>query len=226
VSVLLATRRPANLPGMLRQVAAQDHPAVELVLALHGDEWDDAAVARDIAAATEERDLPVTVLRLPAEVPLGGLLGAATQRASGAFVAKMDDDDGYAPQHLSDLVIAQRWSGAQVTGKPAEFTYLRDRDLTLRVQTITETYGSFVAGGTLLIDRGTLLAAGGWRPLRSVVDRTLLRRIMDDGGLVYRTQGVGYTYVRGTGDHTFDTDEDRYLDKAIQQWPGRNPVAG
>lgn len=225
VSVLLATRRPANLPTMLRQIAAQDHPQVELVLALHGDEWDDSWVAGQIAAATAERDLPVTVLRLPTPVPLGGLLGAATLRASGTFVAKMDDDDGYEPQHLSDLVMAQRWSGAQVTGKPAEFTYLRDRDVTLRVQTITETYGSFVAGGTLLIDKAALMAAGGWRPLRSVVDRTMLRRVMDDGGLVYRTQGIGYTYVRGTGDHTFDTDEDRYLEKAIQEWPGRHVPA-
>jgi hypothetical protein len=89
------------------------------------------------------------------------------------------------------------------------------------VATVTETYGTFVAGGTLLVDRAALLASGGWRPVRSVVDRTMLRRIMDHGALVYRTQGIGYTYVRGSGDHTFVTDEERYLERAVQEWPGR-----
>ena len=164
---------------------------------------------------------PVTVVELDSSLTLGEALQACSDRAGGALITKMDDDDVYGPEHIWDLVLAREYSGAQVVGKALDWIYVESEDTTVfRPTYAAERYADFVAGGTMLISRADLLSVGGWRPVPKSVDRALLDRVLADGGLVYRTHGLGYVYVRHSAGHTASVSDAHFLTKVAQQYPG------
>ena len=193
VSVLLASRRPHLLATALANVGRQSWPRLELVLALHGAGFgDDDPVRR---AAGPAMDFPHTVrlLRLDAQLPLGAVLNAASEAATGTLLAKMDDDDLYGPDHILDLVLAHGYSGAELVGKCPATVYLARPDRTVRCRrSPSETWSRSITGGTMLIARSDLLRAGGWRRAPRHVDRALVDDVLSAGGAVYRTHDEGY----------------------------------
>ena len=210
-----------RLVDVLADLRAQTYPNLEVVLGLHGVDLD--ARQRDLV---RESGLSVTLVAIPGELTLGEALAAATRRASGSFVTKVDDDDRYGPEHIWDLVLARHYSGATVAGRAAEFVYLTTYDTTIRRRVANETYTDVVAGGTILIGRGDLEHVGGWRPVPRSVDRALLDRVRAAGGLVYRTHSFGFIYTRHRDGHTWDPGERYFLRDPVRHWPGLPPWSG
>lgn len=222
VSVLLATRRPQFLEYALDSVAKQTYPRLELIIALHGEGFDDAAL--QIA----EFPRPSKMLRLPASEPLGAVLNDAAQAADGALLAKMDDDDVYDADHIWDLALAHNYSGAQLVGKWQEFVYLTASDRTIywRDGHSERYHSSALAGGTFLISRHAFDRAGGWRNVPASVDTFLVEDVLRSGGRVYRTHGFGYMMVRHGFRHTWnsrDGSDDDLLAIAARVWRGFRP---
>ncbi len=223
VSALLATKRPQMLDFALRQVARQRGAEVELVIAAHGFEPDRDAVRRALG------DRPHQVLTFDDATFFGDVLTAAAHAASSEVVLKVDDDDWYSPDAVHDLAMARRFSGADVVGMPSEFVYLHanaDReDLTVRRNHPSELFARFVAGGTLLLDRGLLGSLGDFRRVRRFVDAQLLAGVEAAGGRIYRTHGLGYVLRRtGTG-HTWQRDDEEFRrpDIVASEWKGFRP---
>jgi hypothetical protein len=227
VSVLLPTRRPEHLAFALRQVARQRGGGagvdlqLELVLATHGHDPD----RRVLDAARELADLSVTTLTVPGDEPLGALLNLAAERAGGDLLLKMDDDDWYGPDFVTDLLMAREHSGADITGAMAEFVYVEPLDLTVRRRDATESYRPIVAGGTMMLARDALASVGGFRPMRRHVDAGLLSAVRAAGGSVYRTHGHGYLLRRGSTGHTWDPGLPYFVSRSrtSQQWRGFRP---
>lgn len=224
VSVLLSTHRPERLAHALAMVRRQDYPHLQLVLVLHMDEASIAQHAPTVRAMLEEWDGEWVLIGMPPERTLGHALIAASARADGELLVKMDDDDYYADAHIWDLVLARMYSGAQIVGKALDWVYLAGADTTVFRPTYpAERFARFVAGGTMLISAGDLAQVGGWRPVPRSVDRALLDRVLDSGGLVYRTHGLGYVYVRHAPDGSANTSQvhqDHFLTKTTAQYPG------
>ncbi|MBB6351117.1 glycosyltransferase [Nonomuraea muscovyensis] len=221
-SVLLATRRPAMVRFALDQVARQRDARLEVVLALHDVPRDHPEVAAAIAAF----DRPLTVYEAGREEIFGAVLNHAAARASGSFLLKMDDDDWYGPDFLSDLLLAHSYSGAQVVGTVPEFVYLASIDVTVHRRQVTEQITSFVAGGTILVERSAFQAVGGFRPLRRSVDTQFQEALQAAGGQIYRTHGLGYILRRGpAADHTWQEPIGTFLQRNRQQWRGFRPSA-
>ena len=217
VSVVLVTHRPDHLEHAFRQVAALRYPRLEIVVGAHGDRVD----ATRVWELAQDVPHPVTVVAIDGARTLGEALQACSDRAEGALVTKMDDDDHYGPDHVWDLVLARQYSGAQVVGKALDWVYLESQDTTVfRPTYAAEKYADFVAGGTMLISRADLAAVGGWRPVPKSVDRALLDRVLADGGLVYRTHGIGYVYVRHSAGHTASVRDEHFLTKTTATHPG------
>jgi hypothetical protein len=192
VTMILATHRPDFLHRIVEMLSQQTYPVLELVVLTHGFDLDD-----HIGSHLSELRYPVIHQELPSHVNLGEVLAVGTSLASGELITKIDDDDFYGPEHVWDLVIARMYSGAQIVGKALDHIYLAAQDRTVfRPTYAAEKYADFVAGGTMLISQGDLRSVGGWRPVPKSVDRALLDRVAQHGGLVYRTHGRGYIYVR------------------------------
>ncbi|WP_152476890.1 glycosyltransferase [Nocardiopsis salina] len=211
VSVLLVTRRPEMLGFALRQVARQRSVRMELVVVLHGFDRDHPAARRELEWF-RSCGHALTVVEAPTLLPLGSLLNRAVHRAHGTVLAKMDDDDWYGPDHLADLLLARRYSGADVVGNAAEFVYLQELDLTIRrIQQDHERVSAHVGGGTLLFDRRIWEEVGGFRPLSCGEDSALLGAVVRAGGRVYRTHGCNYVLRRKGRGHTWGVGAGHFL---------------
>jgi Glycosyltransferase like family 2 len=220
VSAVLVTRRPYYVARVVADLVAQSYPNLEIVVGLHGVELD-----HDARAQLRSCPIPVEVAEIPAAVSFGAALAMATRAARGSLITKVDDDDRYGPEHVWDLVLARSYSGAAVVGKVAEFVHLAAYDATVQRRMASETYTDVVAGGTILISRGDLDDAGGWRPLARAVDRALLDRVLDSGALVYRTHGFGYVYSRHSEGHTWDPGNRYFLLNPLRHWSGLPPFS-
>ena len=213
VSVLLATKRPTHLDHALQNIANQTYEPLEVVVALHGDGFEDAAVDRAIARL----DIPVTVRRVDGSAPLGLVLRIATDAASGDFVTKMDDDDVYDALHIGDLMTAYEFSGAELVGKYHEVNYLADSDQTVEVQRgLGERYALHVSGAALLMARQDLYRFGGWQRVPGREDSALADDVLRGGGSVYRTHGAGFICIRHGQHHghTWEASDDYQTDRA------------
>ncbi|WP_374456932.1 hypothetical protein [Nocardioides sp.] len=219
VSALLSTKRPEMLDFALRQLARQRGADVELVLAAHGWEPDRDAVRRALG------DRPHQVLSFDESTFFGDVLTAASRAASSEVLLKVDDDDWYSPDAVHDLLMARRFSGADVVGMPSEFVYLQRDDVTVRRNHPSEIFARFVAGGTLLMDRGLLRSLGDFRRVRKFVDAQLLAGVEAAGGRIYRTHGLGYVLRRTGEGHTWvrDDEEFRRPDIVEAEWSGFQP---
>ena len=217
VSILLATRRPRFLPHALAAVARQTYPRLELVLALHGEGFED--VERRVAGVPH----PTKVVRVAAYEPLGTVLNVAAAASSGTLLTKMDDDDLYGADHVWDLVLAHEYSQAQVVGKGVEFVYLAASDQTIhQLSGDGEHYRArTLAGGTLLVARHDLDRVGGWRQVQRGVDLGLIEDILRARGCVYRTHGAGFMLIRHGYRPVWDVSDERFLaqaDLSLQGW--------
>ncbi|MEU4230263.1 glycosyltransferase [Nonomuraea sp. NPDC026600] len=219
-SVLLATRRADMVGFALEQVGRQRGVQLEVILALHGV----PPGHPDVAAAIAAFDGPLTVLEADHQAVFGEVLNEAAARASGSFLLKMDDDDWYGPDFLADLLLAHSYSGAQVVGTVPEFVYLSSIDVTVHRKQITEQITSFVAGGTILVERSAFQAVGGFRPLRRSVDTQFQEALQAAGGQIYRTHGLGYILRRGpAANHTWQEPIGTFLQRNRNQWRGFRP---
>lgn len=221
VSIVLATRRPEQLDFALRQVAKQRGvERLELVLAPHGFSPEPAQV-RELAGP----GVTALVVGRPETTPFGDVLAGAAAAASGDVVLKMDDDDWYSPDAIADLLLARAYSGAELVGMPAEFHYLAPKRMTVKRGHTCELYASFVAGGTLMVDRELLREVGSFRSVRKYVDAQLLAAVHAAGAAVYRTHGLGYLLRRNATGHTWEVDMDYLLDPArvAATWDGFRP---
>ncbi|MFZ4485887.1 MAG: glycosyltransferase [Candidatus Nanopelagicales bacterium] len=227
VSVVLVTHRDRFLAHALSQIARLDYPSMQVVIGLHGVDIDDREVA-GLIERTGLRSSPVSagrrevvVHRIDRDVPFGRAMQAACDRADGVLITKVDDDDHYAPEHVWDLVLARMYSGAQLVGKALDWIHVEADDITaFRPAYPAESYATFVAGGTMLISKADLLEAGGWRPVAKSIDRALIEQVKRIGGLVYRTHGLGYVYVRHGEAHTAIVSDEHFLTENVGQWPG------
>jgi hypothetical protein len=221
VSVLLVTRRSEMLPFALRQLARQQNVDFEVVLATHGFEADPTT----LAAFEEGCSAHLGVFSADSQTLFGEVLNEAATRATGDVLLKMDDDDWYGPEFISDLMLARGYTGAEIVGCPPEFTFVEPLWLTTRRLDDTEVFRPFVAGGTMLIDRATFRSLGGFRHTKKYVDANLLSAVINAGGSVYRTHGLGYVLRRGSQGHTWDPGLGYFVTRkrAPEQWRGFRP---
>ena len=221
VSVLAPTKRPELVPDLLSTVSSQTYPRLELVLVLHGEGFED-----DVESMAADLPYPARVLRVGGQHAFGTVLNRAVSASGGTLLTKIDDDDLYSTEHVWDLVLAHEYSGAELVAKGAEFVYLARSDLTIhRFCGKGETASKVVtvAGGTMLISRHHLEAAGGWRRVPRGVDVALIEDVRRVGGTVYRTHGFGYVLVRHGSGHTWESDDTYFLQHAEELRQGWAP---
>lgn len=196
ISVLLATRRPDRLHQVVADLAAQRHPDVEVIVLPHGQD-----------APTEDLPGVARIQPVGGDRPLGAVLNVGLDLATGAYVAKVDDDDRYGPHHLGDQVLALHHSGAGLIGRRSHGVYDEGADVTIQPPPdAEERFEDHLPGGTLLLPTA-LLRAVRWRHVPRAVDTELVRAVHLIGGSAYSGHRYGYVRVRH-GDHLYAPEVD------------------
>jgi len=220
VSVVLCTRRPDFIGSALRQIGRQRDVDVEVILTLHGV----PAGLPEVRAAAAAFTRPITIVEVPSGVPFGEALNRGVGQAGGRYVAKWDDDDFYGPDFLADMMLASTYTGAELIGCFAQFTYLEQIDLTVyRRAGQSERMGRGVAGGTFVMERAFVDAIGGFPPVTRSVDAAMMKATTAAGGRIYRTHGLGFLLNRRAAGHTWATPVTYFLRSAERQWRGFRP---
>lgn len=215
VSAVMLTNRDTHMRSICAALSRIEYPRLQIVIGLHGEFMNPALISELLP----HRD--VVVVQIDAAVPFGAAMQRACAAADGELITKIDDDDIYGSQHIWDLVLAKMYSGAEIVGKALDWIYLADEDTTIfRPVYAAERYAKFVAGGTMMIDAGALADVGGWRPVPRSIDRALIESVRAAGGLVYRTHGLGYVYVRRDGGHTAQVDNAHFRTRAHHTMEG------
>ena len=231
VSVLVSTLRSDDLTALLKQLYTQSLPGFELILGLHT--IDLVAEHKVLIAKLKKRNVTTVVKKFDSSFNLGSILTTLAKDSTGEFMAKMDDDDYYGPEHLRDLVDAAIATNADVVGRAMNYVYLEPLQLTVRrfaphgTQAV-ELWSDWVCGGTILVRREKAEAAGWFGAGSTAVDRFLLSGITNNGGKIWRTFGAGYIYRRTFTFHTYVTNYSKYLNGANDQVVGLwdHPIFG
>ena len=231
VSVLVSTLRPDDLSSLLTQLHNQTLPSFELLLGLHG--FDLLPSHKRQITALNRRKVKVKTEKFSKDEVLGEILTALAESSASEFIAKMDDDDYYGPEHLRDLLDAALSTGADVVGRAMNYVYLEPLDVTVRRFALhgtqaVELWSDWVCGGTILAKRESAQAAGWFGSGSTAVDRFLLSGVTNNGGKIWRTFGAGYIYRRTFTFHTYVTHYSKYLNGANEQTIGLwdHPVFG
>jgi glycosyltransferase involved in cell wall biosynthesis len=231
VSVLVSTLRSDDLTALLKQIYTQSLPSFELILGLHT--IDLVSEHKALIAKLKKRNVTTVVKKFDSSFNLGSILTTLAKNSTGEFIAKMDDDDYYGPEHLRDLVDGAVATDADVVGRAMNYVYLEPLQLTVRrfaphgTQAV-ELWSDWVCGGTILARRDKAEAAGWFGAGSTAVDRFLLSGITNNGGKIWRTFGAGYIYRRTFTFHTYVTNYSKYLNGANEQVVGLwdHPIFG
>jgi hypothetical protein len=208
ISILLVTKRPDFLEHAIEQISSQSYLAKELVIVLHGDDFD----LDYLRGLTATCDFPTTIIQKPGTIPYGDCLNAAIDNASGDLVTKMDDDDYYGPHHLTDLTTALHYSQADIVGKRSNFTIFEDLGIGgLWNGEWTEKPSNHLPGATMLAP-SALFEFFHFGRVGHGVDTNLLRRARIAGSSTYSTHPYNFVRVRH-GDHTFTRSDVDFLQK-------------
>lgn len=123
VACLLVTMRPDFLPGCIERFRRDRYPNKELVIVLHGRDMS----LRDAKALVRDGE-PISVYQCSRQLGLGSCLNFAAGQSDAEYWAKIDDDDIYGPNYLSDMMAWARLLDIDIAGKTVGFTYLDGED--------------------------------------------------------------------------------------------------
>ena len=208
VSVVIATCRPDNVKFAIENYRKQVYAEKELLLVLNNAIFDVESIE------AQARDLNnVRIVQVDGRVTLGESLNRGVEEASGDYIAKMDDDDYYGENYLSDMMLAADFSGAEILGKGTYFVHMKASNITaLRSVASQHEFTDFVAGATLT-GRREVLREIRFPDCTRGEDSSLLATASKAGCRIYSADAFNILVVRGTDHqrHTWDIGDSDFL---------------
>lgn len=205
ISVIIPTlRRPRRLWRALESVAAQDYPALDVVVVNDGGML---PVEDVVARAREELGLVVAYVALPENHGPAGAVNRGIAASAGALIAPLGDDDRYLPGHLARLAAALDAHPGAVLAYDEALIQLEDGSEddpmphVIATARLGQPYDAAhfehsydIITSALLLRRAAVEAVGGLdEGLRVLEDWDLLLRLREKGSL-YFAPGLGVEY--------------------------------
>lgn len=209
VTVVCVSNRPREIDNVIENYSRQTYEAKRLLFVTNSDSFDQNVVEAKL------QHLDAAILVTSEQQSLGECLNEAISMSDTRFVAKFDDDDQYGAHYLTDMINAHRYARAGVVGKHSYLASVEKLNTTfLRFPGHEFVYTSFLAGGTLVIDRKA--TDGISFPHRSVGEDTgFLAECRRRGIDVFSADRFNYLQHRGD-DNTWKVDERAFVHDAIE----------
>lgn len=211
ITAIVSSIRPNQVDHVLKSLGDQQHVDLQVAFLAHGWPVDESELKE--RAHTHGLD-DVIVLSADMDVPLGACLNRLVQSAEADVVAKVDDDDFYGPDYLSDQLYALDYSQADVVGKRAHYVHLTGPAVTaLRFPAYEHQYTHFVMGPTIVARRDVALEC----PFPEVSvgeDTAFLESVLKAGYRIYSADRFNFAQVRGGTVHTWQISDAEVLASA------------
>lgn len=208
VSALVPTIRPGQIESVFQTLGRQVGVSAQLVLLTHGFELPQG----DVEKLQEQHGVPdVVVLSAGREVSLGECLNRCVGASAGDVLTKMDDDDHYGPNYLSDQLFALEYSQADIVGKQSHYMHLAASNATiLRFGHKEHRFTDFVMGPTIMGHRAVFENVP-FPQLASGEDTGFLRNARDAGLKIYSADRYNFYQVRTGSGHTWQVNDAEML---------------
>lgn len=204
VSILLCTNRPHRVAPALSGFATQVGVDLDVVLVAHGFDPNTEEIQEAITVSGIDR---VTTIAANAALTLGECLNLAVEASTGEVLAKMDDDDFYAPRYLADLLDALVYSGADIVGKQAHYMYVEFQNATLhRFAHREHRYTDFVMGPTITGYRRVFDQIP-FQRRNTGEDSSFLAAAVEAGFSIYSADRFNFVQRRGSDGHTWQVSD-------------------
>lgn len=205
VSVITCTNRPRYMKNVLENYHRQLYRDKELIIILNDNkmkinEW-----------TTITNNYPdITVFQVDEKKSLGYCLNYAIEKAQYNVIAKLDDDDYYGPEYLSQAVNALKY--ADVVGKYCTYVYFEEsKTLAIRNPKRENQYVYRLEGPTLVF-RKEIFNTVKFKDKSLGEDIQFCKDCLKNGIKLYATDKYNYVYVRhGSKDkHAWNIRDELY----------------
>lgn len=217
VSVIMATMREHFIDRILVNIGRQNYGNIELIIVTQN--FSKIAIQKLKNGLNQLNNLiSYKVLEINSEMTLGARLNQAAEQASGDYLAKMDDDDFYFENYLTDMLIPFSYGNFGLVGKKEMFIYLEESDKTiLRYHNQSHRVTDFVTGATLVFKTSVFKEVGGFSDLNRGEDSTIIEKLRAAKILIYTADPFNFVVWRGkdTENHTWKVEDEFFLKNAL-----------
>ena len=217
ISILMATMRENYIDRILENLGRQNYSNLELFVVTQG--FSPAGVKKlkvGIQKISNIKHFNIIEIN-DNEITLGERLNKAASFATGEYLAKMDDDDFYFENYLTDMIIPFSYGNFGLVGKKEIFIYLEGSDKTvLRYKEQSHRITDFVFGATLVLKKSIFDQIGGFTPVNQGEDSSILAKLKDLKVPIYSSDSFNFIAFRSkdSSHHTWQTGDDFFLKNA------------
>lgn len=204
ISIIVPTFKIKYMRNIFRNYLRLNYPVKELIIILNNNQLD--INAYQIYA---RRFKNIRVLKADEGISLGECLNLGISVSRYDYISKMDDDDYYGPNYLTDLMNTMNASGCQVTGKNPIFVYFEENNSLYIFRS-----SKAVVGATLLFKKD-IFENVRFRDVGIGEDYYFLYDCAKYGISVQPSDKYNYVYIRHANleDHTFKISSEDFLEE-------------
>ncbi|WP_334064974.1 glycosyltransferase [Limimaricola cinnabarinus] len=212
VSIVTCTKRPHMIERLIANVSRQNHKNLELILWLQDFKEGDVDKLRTCLAENCRNISRVELVEDSSDKTLGERFNAAAKLACGDYIAKMDDDDFYFENYLSDMLIPFSFGDYAMVGKREVFMYLSgSKKLIRRFPGQRHMEFNFVAGPTFVIKK-TIFNEILFEDRNTGEDSSFIKRVIEKKHKIYAADPFNFVQYRASrGGHTWGEDDEYFL---------------
>lgn len=200
ISIIVPTSKIKYIDNIFTNYKRFSYVNKELIIILNNNNMD---MEEYIIRAEKFKD--ARVYQLDEKYTLGECLNYGIEQSRYDYVSKMDDDDYYGDNYLTDIMNAFKYTEAQVVGKAARFVYYEEsKILTMDNTYYQNKYVSWLAGGTITAKK-EIFNKVKFRNINCGEDNWFIKDCNSIGMNVYAADKYNYVYMRheNLDDHTY-----------------------
>jgi len=212
VSIITCTCRPKMIDRIVNNMTRQNHPNCELILVLQDFTEIQAKELIEKIKSKKSNINAVKVIIDNSHNTLGERFNKAAEIAKGEYIAKMDDDDFYFENYLSDMLIPFTFGDYGLVGKKELYMYLSGSGkLIKRFPGMKHREVDFVAGATFVF-KAEIFHKYKFNSLNRGEDSDLINRIKAEGVKIYAADPFNFIVWRGNVvSHTWGATDEYFL---------------
>uniref|UniRef100_UPI003D055A73 glycosyltransferase family protein n=1 Tax=Alcaligenes faecalis TaxID=511 RepID=UPI003D055A73 len=213
VSIVTCTCRPHMIDRIVLNMTRQAYSNCELLLVVQGFTAEQVYELNNKLKSVKSNLKRIEIVVNNSDDSLGERFNSAVAISRGEFIAKMDDDDFYFSNYLSDMLLPFQYGDYGMVGKTETYVYLSGSNkLIKRFPGMKHRDVDFVAGPTFVL-KAEVFKKYKFSPVNRGEDSDLISRMKKDGVRIYATDPFNFIQWRSSDSsaHTWGVEDDFFL---------------